>query len=104
VTAAASWLAGGTATGYNDGVGTQAQFGVIRSVTADTTRALYVADYGSIAVRKVTTDGVVTTIAAVAAPPLAVMVGGSGVIYATEEYGQIITIISGTYRPGNIIK
>ena len=57
-----STIAGSTQ-GFADGVGTAAQFNFPRSLAVDTTGNLYVADNANHRVRKVTSAGVVSTIA-----------------------------------------
>jgi sugar lactone lactonase YvrE len=49
--------------GYADGVGTAARFTLPRSITVDPAGNLYVVDYGNHRIRKVTSGGVVTTLA-----------------------------------------
>jgi sugar lactone lactonase YvrE len=56
-------------TGRSDGTGADAQFNSPRGITADTAGDVYVADEGSANIRKITPQGVVTTLAGVAAMP-----------------------------------
>jgi len=56
-------------TGRSDGTGADALFNSPRGITADAAGDVYVADEGSANIRKITPDGVVTTLAGVAAKP-----------------------------------
>jgi sugar lactone lactonase YvrE len=56
-------IAGNTVASKVDGTGLQAGFGTPYDITSDGNGNLYVADYAANAIRKVTTAGVVTTIA-----------------------------------------
>lgn len=57
-----STLAGG-AQGYVDGAGTVARFGGLRAIAVDKAGNVYVSDSGNTAIRKITSTGLVTTIA-----------------------------------------
>lgn len=56
-------LAGGSGTGTTDGTGTAAKFHEPRGIAIDSSDTMYVADYENHMVRKVTSGGVVTTLA-----------------------------------------
>lgn len=56
-------LAGGSGSGTTDGTGTAAKFHEPRGIAIDSSGTLYVADYENHMVRKVTSAGVVTTLA-----------------------------------------
>lgn len=59
-------LAGSGTAGTNDGTGNTAQFNSPRGLGIDASGTVYVADYNNDTIRKVTSDGVVTTIAGLA--------------------------------------
>ncbi len=58
-----SLLAGDTVAGFADGAGHVARFRQPQGMAVDSVGALYVADYGNKAVRRVTSDGRVSTVA-----------------------------------------
>lgn len=70
-------LAGNGQTGATDGVGPDARFGSIRGLAVDGSGTVYVADVNNRTIRKVTSQGVVTTIA-----------GSAGVSGSTDGPGS----------------
>jgi sugar lactone lactonase YvrE len=84
-------LAGGT-DGKADGTGTAAQFELPRAVALDPQGNIYVADFYSLHLRKITPDGVVSTVAALAADgseisfsaPAGIAIDAQGVVYVSD--------------------
>jgi sugar lactone lactonase YvrE len=116
-------IAGGEE-GFQDGQGASARFNTPSALALDAQDNLYVADTGNNAIRKVTPDGTVTTIAgggpagfqdgpareARFNAPVGVAVDGKGNVYVADTYndrirkvtteGQVTTIAGGTASPG----
>lgn len=72
-------------TGSADGTGAAARFNSPRGIAVDSSDNLYVADHGNYTVRKITSGGVVTTLAGTAGAPITVGNGdgtGSGARFA----------------------
>jgi streptogramin lyase len=65
-TLAVRTVAGGSTSGYADGVGADARFAGVEGIAVDNAGNLYVAESYNAVVRKVTPDGTVTTVAGVA--------------------------------------
>ena len=107
-------LAGNGTAGITDGTGTAATFNAPWQIAVDTVNNLYVADYNSGTIRKITPAGVVTTIAGSASSgnlnnanpllatfkkPRGVGVDNNGNVYVSEGGGGYIRKIA--YNPAN---
>jgi streptogramin lyase len=104
--------------GSTDGTGAAASFRGPYSVTVDSSGNVYVADYGNSAIRKITSAGVVTTLAGTAGQtgstdgtgaaarfslPGGVIVNSSGVVYVANSFtirkvtsDGVVTTLAGT--------
>ena len=78
-------LAGSGTSGSTDGAGMGASFSMPRGVVVDASGTVYVADFGNKKIRKISSDGVVTTLA------------GSGTVGSTDGAG---TVASFNYPAG----
>ncbi|MCC2970988.1 gluconolaconase [Massilia sp. IC2-476] len=114
----------GSKEGFQDGVGTAAAFHTPSALAFDHEGNLFVADTGNHAIRKITKDGAVTTIAGDGTPgdtdgigraaqfngPVGIAVDDTGVVYVADTYNDRIrrigrdgsvTTIAGGAKPGN---
>jgi hypothetical protein len=106
-------VAGNGTAGITDGTGTAAKFNGPHQIAVDSANNLYVGDYNSGTIRKITPAGVVTTIAGSATvgyldntnpllakfnKPLGIAVDNSGNVYVSEDGGYIRKI---AYNSGN---
>lgn len=104
-----STVAGGGAAGSNDGTGTAARLDEPRGVAIDVNGTLYVADYDNHLIRKITSAGVVTTLAGQAdvagsadgvgtaatfRGPNGIAVDAAGVVYVADTGNRAIRRIS----------
>lgn len=113
----------GSKEGFQDGVGTLAAFHTPSSLAFDHEGNLFVADTGNHAIRKITKDGTVTTVAGDGTPgdadgigraarfngPVGIAVDDTGVVYVADTYNDRIrrigrdgsvTTIAGGAKPG----
>ncbi len=105
-----STFVGNGQVGYADGVGVAAGLNEPAGLSIDTAGNLYVTEWGSHRIRKVSPDGVVTTLAGTVFPgfdngkgtaarfylPDGIVVDASGVLYVTEQGNHSVRRISPT--------
>jgi sugar lactone lactonase YvrE len=99
-------LAGLSATsGLIDGTGTKARFSNPRGLVTDTNGNAYVADYGNVAVRKVTPAGIVSTVFTLAASDfVGLAFSPSGKLYASEWGTNCISTITRTLFADQVVR
>ena len=89
-------FAGNGTVGSADEVGTQASFGALWAITTDAAGNVFVADAGNNSVRKITPQGLVSTIPDYAsftgyyANPLGIALGQGDIVYISYSEGAII--------------
>jgi sugar lactone lactonase YvrE len=93
-TGAVTMLAGGDQ-GFADGRGTQARFHTPSGLTVDAAGTVYVADTGNNAIRRVTRDGSVSTVAVNLNGPLGITTDGRGRLIASDSYNDRLVMIAG---------
>lgn len=93
-----STLAGNTTAGYVNAIGTSARFNQPAGIVADGAGNLYVADAGNRAVRKIGTDGSVTTICGgtgsrtLLGQPQAITIDRNGALLIADAEGRILRL------------
>jgi sugar lactone lactonase YvrE len=105
--------------GYRDGTGTAARFGSPRGLTVDATGTVYVADTDNDVIRKITPDGIVSTVAGTAgevgtadgtgaaarfSAPRGIAVDAAGNLYVADSDNAIIRRITPAGVVTTIIK
>lgn len=100
--------AGGTAAGYLNGLGTAALFNGPSSMAVDVFGNVYVADFLNHCIRKITSDGVVSTLAGQGATsgyldgtgtaakfkgPSGLAIDGNGNMYIADQYNHLIRVV-----------
>lgn len=78
----------------NDGQGSLASFNYPKGITIDESGNLFVADSKNNSIRKITSDGFVTTFVSGLNNPIGICLGNDGYFYVTEEFGHQIKKIS----------
>lgn len=89
-------VAGASGVGYVDAAGAAARFGLPQDVKVDAAGNLYVSDYANFVIRKITPDGVVSTLAG-----LAGVQGSTNGTGSAARFG--LTFGLGLDRDGNLL-
>lgn len=89
-----STVAGNGILGSFDDVGTAARFAFPTGVALDAAGTVYVADLLNNSIRKIASDGTVSTLADSLAGPVAVAVDGAGTAYVAELFGSRISKVT----------
>jgi len=87
-------LAGSGTAGFADGNGTLAEFKYISGLAVDSSGNVYVADNGNSRIRKVTPDGVVSSLAVKVTNPTAITVDSLGNLYVANSGSSILKVTS----------
>ena len=101
-------LAGGSAAGFIDGTGSTARFRAIFGIAVDSAGNVFAADFGSHSIRKVSSSGVVTTVAgngtagfadgigtaARLNTPMSLAIDGTGNLYVSDDGNKRIRKIT----------
>ncbi|HEY9722904.1 MAG TPA: NHL repeat-containing protein [Oscillatoriaceae cyanobacterium] len=107
-------LAGSVAAGNTDGTGTDATFDQPIGLAVNASGTVYVADAGNNAIREITPDGVVTTLAGPSSgagllDPTGVAVDASGTVYVADSFRHdirkitpngVVSTLAGSGMPG----
>lgn len=102
-------FAGSGVAGSANGTGTAAQFNSPYGITIDTSGNLYVADFGNYLIRKITSAGVVTTLAGSGVSGTADGTGASAQFYnpvgvAVDSSGNVYVTDAASYNDGGLIR
>jgi len=98
-TGVVSTVAGSGAQGSTNGVGMYSSFSSPMGITLDSTGNIYVSDYGNNLIRKITTNGVVSTLAEFVTNlnyPLGITADSDGSVYVVDSYNSSIKKITST--------
>jgi len=87
-----SVVAGNGTSGFSGdgGPATSAQLSVFRGIAVDSDRNLYIADWGNNRIRKVSANGIISTLIGGLYYPMGVAVGAGGTVYVADTYNNRI--------------